>query len=184
MPLNDANFHLKVNMLKYKETNKKGEIKRFSWVTDLPLDRDTVTLIMRAGRRRWAIENETFKALKDWDVYNFEHNYGHGKKNLAVVLPMLAMLSLLIDQTQQHCCSLVQKALKYQKRKLYFWEKMNRLFLEYRIRDWRPSISPCRGELTRCQTGRYVPYSDHNRLSRHARQSSALHRSYRYQAAA
>ena len=137
LPLNDANFHLKVNMLKYKETNKKGEIKRFSWVTDLPLDRDTVTLIMRAGRRRWAIENETFKALKDRDKYNFEHNYGHGKKNLAVVLPMLAMLSLLIDQTQQHCCSLVQKALKYQKRKLYFWEKMNRLFLEYRIRDWR-----------------------------------------------
>ena len=136
MPLNDANFHLKVNMLKYKETNKKGE-KRFSWVTDLPLDRDTVTLIMRAGRRRWAIENETFKTLKDRDIYNFEHNYGHGKKNLAVVLPMLAMLSLLIDQTQQHCCSLVQKALKYQKRKLYFWEKMNRLFLEYRIRDWR-----------------------------------------------
>ena len=32
LPLNDANFHLKVNMLKYKETNKKGEIKRFSWV--------------------------------------------------------------------------------------------------------------------------------------------------------
>ena len=63
LPLNDANFHLKVNMLKYKETNKKGEIKRFSWVTDLPLDRDTVTLIMRAGRRRWAIEKETFKAL-------------------------------------------------------------------------------------------------------------------------
>ena len=103
LPLNDANFHLKVNMLKYKETNKKGEIKRFSWVTDLPLDRDTVTLIMRAGRRRWAIENETFKTLKDRDIYNFEHNYGHGKKNLAVVLPMLAMLSLLIDQTQQHC---------------------------------------------------------------------------------
>ena len=46
LPLNDANFHLKVNMLKYKETNKKGEIKRFSWVTNLPLDRDTVTLIM------------------------------------------------------------------------------------------------------------------------------------------
>ena len=82
LPLNDANFHLKVNMLKYKETNKKGEIKRFSWVTDLPLDRDTVTLIMRAGRRRWAIENETFKTLKDRDIYNFEHNYGHGKKEL------------------------------------------------------------------------------------------------------
>ena len=31
----------------------------------------------------------------------------------------------------------VQSRAKYQKRKLYFWEKMNRLFLEYRIRDWR-----------------------------------------------
>ena len=31
LPLNDANFDLKVNMLKYKETNKKGEIKRFSY---------------------------------------------------------------------------------------------------------------------------------------------------------
>ena len=37
-------------------------------------------------------------------------------------------------------------ALKYQKRKLYFWEKMQRLFLEYRIRDFGPSISPCRGK--------------------------------------
>ena len=50
---------------------------------------------------------------------------------------MIAMLALLMDQTQQLSCTLVQKALKYQKRKLYFWEKMQRLFLEYRIRDWR-----------------------------------------------
>ena len=59
LPLNNANFDLKVNMLKYEETNKKGKTKRFSWVTDLSLDRDTVMPIMRAGRRRWAIENET-----------------------------------------------------------------------------------------------------------------------------
>ena len=78
LPLNDANFDLKVNMLKCQQTNKKGEIKRFSWVTDLPLDRDAVTLIMRAGHRRWAIENETFKTLKARDVYNFEHNCVHG----------------------------------------------------------------------------------------------------------
>ena len=51
-------------MLKYEETDKKGKTKRFSWVTDPPLDRDTVMPIMRAGRRRWAIENETFKILK------------------------------------------------------------------------------------------------------------------------
>ena len=31
-------------------------------------------LVMRAGRRRWAIENETFNILKARDVYNYEHN--------------------------------------------------------------------------------------------------------------
>ena len=33
--------------------------------------------VMRTGRRRWAIENETFNTLKARDVYNFEHNYSH-----------------------------------------------------------------------------------------------------------
>ena len=74
LPLNNANFDLKVNMLKYEETDKKGKTKRFSWVTDLSLDRDTVMPIMRAGRRRWAIENEAIKTLKDRRGYNFGHN--------------------------------------------------------------------------------------------------------------
>jgi len=40
--------------------------------------------IMRGGRARWKIENETFNTLKN-QGYNFEHNYGLGKKNLSVV---------------------------------------------------------------------------------------------------
>ena len=32
----DANFDLKVNMLKCEATDTKGQTKRFSWVTDLP----------------------------------------------------------------------------------------------------------------------------------------------------
>ncbi len=36
LPLNDANFDLKVNMLRYEETDSKGKEKRFPWVTDLP----------------------------------------------------------------------------------------------------------------------------------------------------
>ena len=64
-PLNDVNFDLKINMLHYEETDTNGNRKRFSWVTDLPLDGDTVMPVMRAARRRWAIENETFQTLKD-----------------------------------------------------------------------------------------------------------------------
>ena len=119
LPLIKANFDLKVNMLKYKETDKKGKTKQFSWVTDLPLDQDTVMPVMRSGRRRWAIENEIFNTLNARDVYNFEHNYGHGKIHLADVFPTLAMLTLLIDQVQQHCCRLFKKARDYQRRNLY-----------------------------------------------------------------
>jgi hypothetical protein len=36
--------------------------------------------VMRGGRARWKIENETFNTLKN-QGYNFEHNYGHGKKS-------------------------------------------------------------------------------------------------------
>ncbi len=65
LPLNDANFELKINMQHDEETDTNGNRKRFSWVTDLPLDRDTVMPVMRAARSRWAIENETFQTLKD-----------------------------------------------------------------------------------------------------------------------
>ena len=135
LSLNGANSELKVNMLKYEETYKNGETKRFSWVTDLTLDRDTVMLIMRAGLRRWAIENEIFNTLKDRDGYSFEHNFGHGKNHLADVFPMLAMLALLIDQVQLHCCALYRKARDYQERVLNLWNTMHELFNRYRIRD-------------------------------------------------
>ncbi len=48
LPFNDASFEVRVNM----------------WITDLPPERDTVMSVMRAARRRWAIENETFQTLK------------------------------------------------------------------------------------------------------------------------
>ena len=64
---------------------------------------------MRGGRARWKIENETFNTLKN-QGYHFEHNYGHGKKSLSVVLAMVMMLAFLVDQTQQLCCPLFQAA--------------------------------------------------------------------------
>lgn len=42
LPLNDANFDLKDNILSYEGTDTKGKMQRFSCVTELPLGRDTV----------------------------------------------------------------------------------------------------------------------------------------------
>jgi Transposase DDE domain len=112
VPLNDTNYHYRVNVLEYWETKKDGKQQYFSWVTQLMITEKNVYQIMRAGRSRWRIENETFNTLKN-QGYHFEHNYGHGYKNLCSVMTMLMMLAFLIDQVQQLCCKVYQKARKH-----------------------------------------------------------------------
>jgi hypothetical protein len=109
VPLNDANFDYKVNVLEYWEEKSNGKKQYFSWVTSFEITEKNVFDLMRAGRARWKIENETFNTLKN-QGYNFEHNYGHGCNNLCSVMTMLMLLAFLIDQVQQLCCTLYQKA--------------------------------------------------------------------------
>ncbi len=135
VPLNDTHFDLKVNFLEYWEKLPNGKKQRFSWVTDLPIDEGNLMELMRTGRARWKIENETFNTLKN-QGYCFEHNFGHGNKNLSTVFAFLMMLAFLIDQIQQRCCKLFQQAQTKAKRPIYFWEKARGLFLEYFLKDW------------------------------------------------
>ena len=55
---------------------------------DFLLIPENVWDIMRGGRARWKIENETFNTLKN-QGYHLEHNYEHGEQNLSVVLALL-----------------------------------------------------------------------------------------------
>ena len=98
---------------------------------------------MRAGRRRWAIENETFNTLKAQNGYNFEHDYGHGKNYLADVFPTLAMLAFLIDQVQLLCCGRFQKARDYKKRKSISGKGYAVCCRISVFGTGGPSISPC-----------------------------------------
>ena len=134
-PLNDANFELEVNFLEHWERCPNGKEQHFSWVTDLPIDESNVMDLMRAGRARWRIENETFNTLKN-QGYGFEHNFGHGEKHLATVFAHLMMLAFLIDQIQQRCCRLFQAAKAKAGRALYFWDKLRSLFLGHIVPDW------------------------------------------------
>ncbi|MCY4290650.1 MAG: hypothetical protein OXC72_02675 [Roseovarius sp.] len=68
LPPDDGNFDLKVSMPERVEPAKRGKTATFTRVTDLPLGRDTVRIVMRGARRWWAIESETFKTLKYWDI--------------------------------------------------------------------------------------------------------------------
>ncbi len=127
VPLNESNQDTKVNFIECWET-KKGNTLYFSWVTDIEITKENAFLIMRGGRARWKIENETFNTLKN-QGYNFEHNFGHGDKNLSVVFASLMMLAFLVDQIQQLACPLfraVYDKCKHNKRSL--WYKMRSLF--------------------------------------------------------
>jgi len=105
-------------------------------VTDLRVSTRNVYALMRGGRARWKIENETFNTLKN-QGYNFEHNYGHGMKNLSVVFAMVMMLAFLVDQTQQLCCALFQAVRAKLGSKRLLWERMRALFYDYRFDSMR-----------------------------------------------
>lgn len=108
VPLNDKNFDYRVNVLEYWEEKPDGKKQYFSWVTSFVITNDNAFALMRAGRARWKIENETFNTLKNGG-YNFEHNYGHGNNNLCSIMSMLMVLAFLIDQVQFLCCKLRQQ---------------------------------------------------------------------------
>nr|VFJ61668.1 MAG: hypothetical protein BECKDK2373B_GA0170837_11035 [Candidatus Kentron sp. DK] len=135
VPLNEANFELEVNFLEYWETSPKGKTTHFSWVTDIPINETNIMHLMRGGRARWKIENETFNTLKN-QGYHFEHNFGHGYKHLSTVLMHLMMLAFLIDQIQQRCCRMFQAALAVAERKSYLWRELRSRFDLFQISSW------------------------------------------------
>jgi hypothetical protein len=86
-----------------------------------------VEKVMRAGRGRWKIENETFNTLKN-QGYHFEHNYGHGTQHLATVLALLMMLAFLVDQIQQRCSQVFCQVWRGLGTKAKGWELRRSLF--------------------------------------------------------
>jgi hypothetical protein len=130
--INHLHLDIGVNILDFQEvtqwTSPKGEIKKevkkFTWVTDIPITKNNAEKIMQGGRTRWKIENETFNSLKNLG-YEFEHNFGHGYKNLSTNMALLMMLAFLFDQLQELSCSHFRGALAYgNSRRIRLWEKM------------------------------------------------------------
>ena len=132
VPPNQASEdELRVNFLEHWEVETRGEEvivrNRFSWVTDLTITPDNAMEIMRCGRARWRIENETFNTLKN-QGYNLGHNYGLGKKHLSAVFMHLMLLAFLVDQVQQLCCPLFQAARAKVSSKRSLWERIRSYF--------------------------------------------------------
>jgi hypothetical protein len=126
VPLNESNQGVLVNFLEYWQVGRKKTL-HFTWITDFAISQANAYPIMRGGRARWKIENETFNTLKN-QGYHFEHNFGHGDNNLSVVFAILMMLAFAVDQVQQLACLLFQAAWHEKRSKRALWENMRALF--------------------------------------------------------
>jgi hypothetical protein len=133
--LNKSNPDVRVNFLEYMQTDLKGKETLFSWVTNIQINQSNAFALMKGGRARWKIENETFNTLKNLG-YNLEHNYGHGKKYLSTVFCLLMLLSFLIDQVQGIVCNLFQTVKKQAGSFRTLWEKTRVLFEYAELVSW------------------------------------------------
>ncbi len=136
VPLNGSKDADNVNFFQYELIPKNKVTYRNSWVTDIPVDELNVVDLVKGGRARWKIENETFNTLKN-QGYHIEHNYGHGSQHLSMNFFVLNLLAFymhqifeLTDQLYQ-CCRL-----KTSSRKAFF-SLLRYTFQLLLFRDWQ-----------------------------------------------
>ena len=118
--LRAADVTKSVNFIDFVETiswtMKKGKVEtpvvkrvHYSWATDISVFDTNCEELARIGRTRWKIENETFNTLKN-QGYEFEHNFGHGKKHLSTNMIYMMMMAFLVDQLQAMGCPNFKRA--------------------------------------------------------------------------
>jgi DDE family transposase len=124
VPLNGSKDADQVNFFDYRIITNKKTTYRNSWVTDIPVNEKNIVTLVKAGRARWKIENETFNTLKN-QGYHLEHNFGHGRQNLSMIFFMINLLAFYVHQILDLTDPLYQKVRysKFTSRK-EFWNQL------------------------------------------------------------
>ena len=93
VPLRQGNDARLVNWIALTITDARGKITyQGAFITSLSVDKTNVAGIADCARARWKVENETFNVLKN-NGYHLEHNFGHGKQNLAMMFAAMNLLA-------------------------------------------------------------------------------------------
>lgn len=128
VPLNGSDKADQVNFFQFKIIDKIGKVTyKNSWVTDMPIDRSNIKDLVKGGRARWKIENETFNTLKN-QGYHIEHNYGHGKKNLSLIFFILNLLAFYTHQILELTDLLYQQCRQDFSSRKEFWNQIRCTF--------------------------------------------------------
>lgn len=92
----------RVNAVECVESKPGTPTTRFAWITDFPLNPQTVEVVAnRGGRNRWKIENEGFNAQKNGG-YRMEHAYSEhpvGAKNFYYLLQIAHLINQILEHS-------------------------------------------------------------------------------------
>lgn len=102
VPLNGTRDADQVNFFEYWLKVDQKVTYHNSWVTDRTVSDKNIVELVKAGRARWKIENETFNTLKN-QGYHLEHNFGHGEQHLSNNFFVLNLLAFFIHQILELC---------------------------------------------------------------------------------
>jgi len=135
VPLNGNADTLWVNYFEYWIIDKGKTTYHNSWVTDIPIVEQNVTELVKGGRCRWKIENETFNTLKN-QGYHIEHNYGHGKHHLSMNFFLLNLLAFFMHQIFELTDNLYQQCRVKRGSRRALWDSLRSVIFFLIFPDW------------------------------------------------
>ena len=111
-----------------------------AFVTNYPVNEETVRSTVADGRARWKVENEGYNVLKRHGYY-LEHNYGHGQQHLSTVIIMLILLAFLCHTALQLCDRAYQRLRAELVKRETFFNDLRALTRYLFFKDWDGLIS-------------------------------------------
>lgn len=138
IPLRETEPSLMINWCEVIIIDCKSEkvIYQNSFVTNHLINDENIEKIVKAGRTRWKIENETYNVLKNRG-YNLEHNFGHGSENLCETLLTLNLLSFLFHNVLDLVNASYQQIRSLLVTKTAFYHDIRTLLKYLWFEDWQ-----------------------------------------------
>ena len=135
--MRDGKDALAVNWIGVTISDAKGKVTYDgAFVTSLKVSRENVAEIAACARARWKIENESFNILKN-NGYHLEHNFGHGKQNLAMLFAAMNMLAFAIHTACDCLEDLWVKAREAKGARKRFFEHIRTITAYLVFPDWQ-----------------------------------------------
>ena len=136
-PLRDGDDGLHVNWIGLTISDAKGKATYDgAFVTSLEVSRENVAEIAACARARWKIENESFNVLKN-NGYHLEHNFGHGKQNLAMLFAAMNLLAFAMHTACDCLEDLWVEAREAKRARKRFFEHIRTITAYLVFPDWR-----------------------------------------------